>query len=121
MGAGNLGRALLSYKGFEQYGLNIIAAFDIKEGEADGKKIFPLEKLPDIINRLSIKIAVITVPGDVAQQVCDILTSNGILAVWNFAPAHLTVPDGVLVQNENMASSLAVLSNHLKSRMEGSE
>ncbi|MBP3480409.1 MAG: redox-sensing transcriptional repressor Rex [Clostridia bacterium] len=121
VGAGNLGRALLSYKGFEQYGLNIIAAFDIKEGEADGKKIFPLEKLPDIINRLSIKIAVITVPGDVAQQVCDILTSNGILAVWNFAPAHLTVPDGVLVQNENMASSLAVLSNHLKSRMEGSE
>lgn len=45
VGAGNLGRALLSYKGFEQYGLNIIAAFDIKEGEADGKKIFPLEKL----------------------------------------------------------------------------
>ena len=118
VGAGNLGRALLSYKGFEQYGLNIVAAFDLKEGDANGKKIFTLDKLPDIIDRLGIKIAVITVPGDAAQQVCDILTENGILAVWNFAPAHLKVPDGVLVQNENMASSLAVLSNHLKSKIE---
>lgn len=120
VGAGNLGRALLSYKGFEQYGLNIVAAFDLKEGTANGKKIFTLDKLPDIINRLNIKIAVITVPGDSAQQVCDTLTENGILAVWNFAPAHLKVPDGVLVQNENMASSLAVLSNHLKSQIESS-
>lgn len=118
VGAGNLGRALLSYKGFEQYGLNIVAAFDIKEGTSNGKKIFSLEKLPDIIKRLNIKIAVITVPGEAAQEVCNTLTENGILAVWNFAPAHLTVPNGVLVQNENMASSLAVLSNHLKAQME---
>ncbi len=120
VGAGNLGRALLSYKGFEQYGLNIVAAFDLKEGTANGKKIFSMTKLPDIIKRLNIKIAVITVPGESAQSVCDILTQNGILAIWNFAPAHLRVPMGVLVQNENMASSLAVLSNHLKSKIENS-
>ena len=118
VGAGNLGRALLSYKGFEQYGLNIVAAFDLKEGTANGKKIFALSKLSDIISRLNIKIAVITVPAESAQSVCDILTRNGILAIWNFAPAHLKVPYGVLVQNENMASSLAVLSNHLKSEMD---
>ncbi len=117
VGAGNLGRALLQYKGFEQYGLNIVASFDLQESEIDGKKIFGIDKLPEVISKYSIKIAVITVPACSAQNVCDTLTDNGILAIWNFAPINLTVPNGVIVQNENMASSLAVLSNHLKARM----
>ncbi len=117
VGVGNLGRALLSYRGFEQYGLKIVAAFDLQESEIDGKRIFTIDKLSEVIQNLNVKMAVITVPAAVAQSVCDKLTENGILGIWNFAPVHLAVPYGVLVQNENMASSLAVLSNHLKSQL----
>ena len=57
-------------------------------------------------------------PAEAAQAVCDRLVESGVLAIWNFAPVHLTVPAHILVQNENMAASLAVLSNHLRERLE---
>jgi redox-sensing transcriptional repressor len=62
-------------------------------------------------------MGIITVPAAHAQEVCDRLIANGIKAVWNFAPTHLEVPDHILVQYENMASSLAVLSMHLQAQM----
>ena len=118
VGAGKLGQALLSYDGFPQYGLNILAGFDrspaLYDKEVSGKKIFPMEKLPDFCRRVGVHIGIITVPGEYAQGVCDQLIDSGILAVWNFANAHLSVPEGILVQHENMAVSLALLSNHLK-------
>ena len=117
VGAGRLGRALLSYEGFSDYGLNIVAAFDAKFDvcgrDESGKQVFPLEKLPDLCRRMKIEIGIITVPAAAAQSVCDLLCQSGIRAVWNFAPAHVTVPQGVLLKNENMAASLAVLSQHL--------
>ena len=117
VGAGKLGKALLSYQGFAQYGLNIVAAFDTDERligqEVGGKPVFPLAKLPHLCDRLQAHIGIITVPAGQAQAVCDRLVSSGIRAIWNFAPVHLTVPPGILVQNENMAASLAVLSKHL--------
>ena len=61
-------------------------------------------------------MGIITVPGQQAQGVCDLLIKNGIKAVWNFAPVHLDVPANILVQNENMATSLAVLSMHLQAQ-----
>jgi redox-sensing transcriptional repressor len=118
VGAGKLGKALLSYDGFLQFGLNILAAFDtdpeVVNTEVGGKPVMPLEKLEDFCNRTKVRIGIITVPGDYAQAVCSLLIKNGILAIWNFANIHLEVPDGILVQNENMAVSLALLSNHLK-------
>ena len=118
VGAGKLGQALLSYSGFPQYGLNILAGFDndprLAGAEVAGKKILPMDKLPGLCRRVGVHIGIITVPGEHAQTVCDQLIDSGILAVWNFANAHLLVPEGILVQNENMAVSLAVLSNHLK-------
>ena len=63
---------------------------------------------------MKIHIGIITVPTYQAQTVCDQLVAGGVLAIWNFAPVHLSVPDHILVQNENLAASLAVLSNHLK-------
>ena len=63
------------------------------------------------------QIGIITVPAEQAQSVCDLLISNGILAIWNFAPKHLNVPDHILVQNENMAASLALLCKHLNEQM----
>ena len=123
VGAGHLGRALLSYDGFGAYGLNIVAAFDCDEALAGqtirGKEIFSVAKLEDLCERLKIRIGIITAPAGAAQQLCDRLIRGGVLAIWNFAPVHLNVPEGVLVQNENMAASLALLSKHLSEKMCG--
>lgn len=121
VGAGNLGRALLSYEGFSTYGLDIVAGFDTdraRQGVTEnGKRIFPLSRLGEICQRVKIKIGIIAVPAAAAQSVCDTMIGAGVLAVWNFAPVHLTVPEGILVQNENMAVSLAVLSKHLADKL----
>ena len=79
----------------------------------DGKEIHSLDKLGDYCRENGVEIGVITTPAAYAQEVSDLLVSAGIKAIWNFAPAHIYVPDGVLVQNENMACSLALLSKHL--------
>ena len=117
VGAGKLGKALLAYGGFRANGLNIVAAFDsdsMKCGKDEsGKQIFPLEKMENLCRRMKIRIGIITVPAAQAQQVCDLLVGSGVEAIWNFAPTHLLVPEGVILKNENMAASLAVLSKHL--------
>ena len=86
-----------------------------------GKPIMHLSRLGEVCQRYKIKIGIITVPAEYAQGVCDLLIENGILAIWNFAPKHLNVPDGILVQNENMAASLALLCKHLNERMQGQD
>ena len=119
VGAGSLGKALLNYSGFKAYGLNIIAAFDLCEEptEFQGKTVFPIAQLESFCRKVNIHIGIITVPASSAQEICDLLVNSGIRAIWNFAPVHLVVPDGILVQNENMASSLALHSNHLREQM----
>ena len=120
VGAGKLGRALLGYNGFDAYGLNILAAFDAKpvSGAADDDKpIYPIEKMESFCRSNKVLMGIITVPAEYAQKVCDQLIACGIKAVWNFAPTHLDVPPHILVQNENMATSLAVLSMHLQAQM----
>ena len=121
VGAGKLGRALLGYTGFAEYGLNIVAAFDnnpsLTEHAENGKPILPLEQLPQICSRQHILMGIITVPASHAQQVCDLMIANGIQAIWNFAPVHLDVPSHILVQYEDMATSFAVLSKHLSSHI----
>ena len=118
VGAGQLGKALLNYGGFVEYGLNILAGFDTDpctvNTEVGGKRILPMDRLEDLCRRMKVRIGIITVPGEHAQAVCNLLIHCGILAVWNFSNVHLEVPQGILVQNENMAVSLAILSNHLK-------
>ncbi len=117
VGAGKLGKALLSYQGFRAYGLNIIAAFD-RNPEAlgkdeSGKQILPLSKMENLCRRMKVEIGIITVPAPEAQGVCDALVKSGIKAIWNFAPTHLKAPKEIMVKNENMAASLAVLSKSL--------
>ena len=117
VGAGKLGRALLDYAGFAEYGLQITAGFDSdgrKTGTAEGgRPIYPLSTFTDFCRENHPRIGILTVPETSAQEVCDLMTENGILAVWDFSGVRLTVPDGVLVRQENMAASLAVLSEHL--------
>ena len=120
VGAGKLGQALLGYSGFDDYGLNILAAFDVnikKPQVVDGKPLLPMEDLKDFCRDNKILMGIITVPAASAQQVCDKVIDSGIKAIWNFAPVHLDVPEHILVQNENMATSLAVLSMHLQAQM----
>lgn len=120
VGAGKLGQALLGYVGFDAYGLNILAGFDenpASDNALGGKPILPMDELESFCRNNKILMGIITVPAAVAQQVCDRMIGCGIKAIWNFAPIHLDVPDNILVQNENMATSLAVLSMHLQAQM----
>ena len=120
IGAGKLGQALMGYKGFDEYGLNVLAAFDVapKSDRTDeGKPIYPLDKLASFCRTHKVLMGIITVPGDYAQDVADRLVGCGIKAIWNFAPARLDVPANILVQQENMATSLAVLSMHLQAQI----
>ncbi|MEA4815382.1 MAG: redox-sensing transcriptional repressor Rex [Lachnospiraceae bacterium] len=121
VGAGSLGRALLLYSGFEAYGLKIMTAFDTNEEiigtKIKGKSIFSAEKISDLCRRMKVHIGIITVPAEQAQVVCDQLVAGGVMAIWNFAQIHLSVPQNILVQNENMAASLALLSKHLREQI----
>jgi len=117
-GVGPLGRALLSYSGFSSCGLSIAAAFDrdpqIIGKQISGKEIFNVEKMTELCARMNTRIGIIAVPADQAQAVCDMMTAGGVSAIWNFAPIHLNVANDVLVKSENLAGSLALLSQHLQ-------
>ena len=120
IGAGKLGQALMGYKGFEEYGLNILAAFDKyprMDVTEEGKPVYPVDKLENYCRKNKVLMGIITVPSECAQEVADQLIAGGIKAIWNFAPTHLEVPSHILVQNENMATSLAVLSMHLQAQI----
>ena len=116
VGAGRLGRALLQYGGFEHYGVRIIAAFDSNQQiiNPDAEtEILPMTQFDDFCRQNHIRLGIVTVGEGSAQDVCDLMVDSGITAIWNFAPCKLHVPDGVLLQNENLALSLAHLKNQL--------
>ncbi|PKL91719.1 MAG: redox-sensing transcriptional repressor Rex [Candidatus Goldiibacteriota bacterium HGW-Goldbacteria-1] len=121
-GVGNLGKALLSYQGFKNYGLDIIAGIDEdkkKQGkEVAGRKIFSPDQIGALVKENKIGIGIITVPVESAQAMADLFVKAGVKALWNFAPVMLNVPADVVVQNENLASSLAVLSQRIKQQKE---
>ncbi|HAP31820.1 MAG TPA: redox-sensing transcriptional repressor Rex [Firmicutes bacterium] len=120
-GAGSLGRALMAYPGFKQYGLRITAAFDADPAKAGdivgGVQVLPIEKLADLMRRMSIMIGIIAVPVDTAQEVADLMIKAGALAIWNFAPITLQIPDNVIVRNENLAAGYALLSYELEQNL----
>ena len=116
VGAGKLGRALLQYDEFEKYGVKISAAFDSNERAISlGSKteILPINQFEYFCKTQNIKLGIITVGEGSAQAVCDQMVKSGITAIWNFAPCKLNVPAGILLQNENLALSLAHLNNQL--------
>jgi len=120
IGAGKLGQALMGYKGFDEYGLNILAAFDVNpkmEMTEEGKPVYHISKLESYCRKHKVLMAILTVPGEHAQEAADQLIASGIKAIWSFAPVHLDVPPHILVQYENMATSFAVLSMHLQAQM----
>lgn len=121
VGAGRLGTALMTYDSFKDYGIEIVAAFDVNEDcigiSHGGKTILGIDKLKNLCAHMKVSIGIIAVPKEAAQSVCEKMIDSGIRAIWNFAPVHLSVPDNVLVQNENMAASLALLSKHFAQKI----
>ena len=119
-GAGKLGVALLDYPGFLECGLNIVGAFDVakdKQGVSEGGKfISDNSYFPKFNEEHQIEIGLLCVPGKHAQEVCDFMVANGIKAILNFAPAHLNVPDDVIVKTENLAYSLALLTIEMRNK-----
>ena len=117
VGAGKLGRALLDYNGFEEYGVQITAAFDCNEQvlrmNKNSKEILHISSLKKYCTENGIRIGIITVGSGSAQDVCDQMLEAGITAIWNFAPCQLKVPDNLLVKQENLALSLAHLNSQI--------
>ncbi|HSV30791.1 MAG TPA: redox-sensing transcriptional repressor Rex [Atribacteraceae bacterium] len=122
VGVGSLGRALLGYRGFAESGLDILAAFDVDEERIGntiaGKTTLPLSKLTNLVQRLNVKIGIITVPADAAQSIADLMIASGMIAIWNFAPITLTLPADIIVRNENLAAGFSLLSYELKRLLE---
>jgi len=116
-GVGNMGSALLGYSGFEACGLRIVTAFDTDPRKINsiicGHKVLNLDRMQNLVRRMNIHIGILTVPDTVAQTVAEMMVDAGIKAIWNFAPHKLQVPKHIIVQHENLAASLAVLSKQL--------
>ncbi len=114
VGVGNLGMALLSYRGFEKEGFEIVAAFDLEPQRPRGKKmqvkVRGLEELPAFIREHRVRMAILTVPAEAAQAVANQLITCGVLGILNFSPIVLHVPEEVMVNNVNLAIELENLS-----------
>lgn len=117
VGAGHLGQALMSYGEFARYGLKIEAAFDVSADLIGhcihGIHVHHMDSMQQVCEGQNIDIGIITTPVSCAQEVCDQLVACGVRAIWNFAHVYLHVPEDVIVQNEDMAVSFALLSNNL--------
>ena len=114
IGVGDLGSALLSYRGFEKEGFEIVAAFDIEPKRKRDKKfsqpVLGMEKICEYLQQSHVKMAVLAVPAAVAQEVTNSLVQLGVTGILNFAPIVLTVPEDVMVNNVNLAIELENLS-----------
>ena len=114
IGAGHLGSALLRYHGFAKEGFEVLAAFDLDISRKRARDlrvpVLPMEKLADFVKEKRIKMAILSVPGTVAQEVANNLVAAGILAILNFAPIILQVPETVVVNNVDLAIELENLS-----------
>ncbi len=114
VGVGNLGLALLSYRGFEKEGFEIVAAFDLDPKRRRDKKlemeILGMDKIQEVIRARNVKMAILTVAASAAQEVANTLVQCGITGILNFAPLVLHVPEDVMVNNVNLAIELENLS-----------
>ena len=113
VGIGNLGRALLSYRGFEREGFEVVGAFDVQSGRFPKEspiQVQSMKVMPKVIDEHLVKMAILCVPPTAAQEVTNQLIEYGVMAILNFAPIVLSVPDEVTVNNVNLAMELENLS-----------
>jgi len=116
-GVGSLGGALMHDNGLAQFGLEIVAGFDVKY-ELSGTSInhipiHHIDRFVELQEQTSINIGILTVPVDKAQAVAETMVEGGIQAIWNFTPYRIRVPENVVVQNTSIYAHLAVMFNRL--------
>jgi redox-sensing transcriptional repressor len=112
VGMGNIGQALVNYLGFKENNIRIIAGFDLDPSKYNRKSIipvYPTDKIKEIVQQYEIKTAIIAVPEESGQKVCDKLVDAGVRAILNFSPLVLRVPDQVKVNNVNLRNELESL------------
>ncbi len=115
-GVGRLGAALMHDSGLAQYGLEIVAGFDIRTLEHNNINGIPLYSTQDFAEKramLDAEIGILTVPVDKAQECADYMVANGIKAIWNFTPCRLQVPSNIVIQETSIYAHLAVMFNRL--------
>ena len=117
IGAGHLGSALMAYENFARYGLEIVAVFDNDPrkigGKVAGRTVQSMRSLKPFIRRHGIRLAILTTPADVSQELVDRVVSAEVKAIWNFTPTQVTVPPDVLVRNEHISLGLSEIAYHL--------
>lgn len=115
IGAGNLGSALAKYKGFKNIGIRVAAIFDNnpeKVGKFVGElSVLPLSEIKRVIKRFKVKIGVICVSENSAQEIADLLVQNGIKAIWNFTPINLKTPPGIIVENQDITTGILTIKH----------
>ena len=112
IGAGTMGQAFLDYRGFDHSGLRILACFDHNPSLRQsllGKPVYPMEELEAFCKENQVRIGIIAVAMEEAQNACDRLLKCGIRGIWNLSPAHIRVPADVAVRSENFAASASAL------------
>lgn len=116
-GVGSLGAALLGDSGLHHFGLEIVAAFDVKPKlvgkDLNGIPIFHSDEFEAKMKEYDVNIGVLTVPISIAQDITDKMVDGGIKAVWNFTPFRIRVPENIVVQNTSLYAHLAVMFNRL--------
>ena len=117
IGVGSLGASLIQDSGLVNYGLRIVAGFDINPDVVDtdigGVPIYDMNRFAQLIPSLKADIGIIAVPIHVAQEVCDIMVDAGIKALWNFTPFRITAPEDIVITNTSIYAHLAVMYNRL--------
>ena len=121
-GVGSLGGALMHDNGLEQFGLEIMAGFDVKY-ELSGTSInhipiHHIDRFVELQKQTGVNIGILTVPVDKAQMVSEVMVAGGIKAIWNFTPYRIVVPDNIVVQNTSIYAHLAVMFNRLNAMKE---
>ncbi len=119
-GAGNLGASLLHDKGLNQYGLEIVAGFDVNPQVVNIKindvPVYHLNDLAQHLQKEPVEIGILAVPAPNAQEVTDMMIANGITTIWNFTPFRIRVGENIVVQNTSIYAHLAVMFNRLENR-----
>lgn len=116
-GVGRLGAALMQDSGLLQYGLDVVAGFDVRElpdnANVNGIPVFHVSQFAERRAALDAKIGILTVPVECAQEATDYMVSHGIKAIWNFTPYRIHVPENVVIQNTSIYAHLAVMFNRM--------
>ncbi len=117
IGTGSLGTALIQDHGLENYGLNIVAGFDVRS-EVVGKKVggvpvYDIGELAQWQREHGVSIAIITVPVERAQQTADLAIASGMTALWNFTPYRIRAPKDIAIANTSIYAHLAIIYNRM--------